>query len=373
VSGDGEDETERAEAVSAAHRFRLEAEPDGLRALSSGPEAGNIHQSWVVTCSAPARRYLLQRINTAVFPDPDALMANVVTVTEHVRQRLAAEGGDVERGVVSLVATTAGGWLWPGASGPWRCFRFVEDSYSRATAVTAGQSYGVGQAFGRFQRLLLDLDPGALGVTIPGFHDPARRLAALERAVADDPAARAAEAAAEVEAVLAHRRLLERAERVERRGQLRITHNDCKVSNVLFDGRGTGALCVVDLDTVMAGRLAWDFGDMVRSATCPVGEDEVDLSRVVCDVDAFGALWRGYMSEAGGFVDEAERELLGGAGALVTFEQAARFLADHLEGDSYYRVRRPNHNLDRARTQLRLLESILDHEHELTSIVGGGP
>ncbi len=362
-------EDERA-ARQVCENFTLPRPTMAVRSLAAEPEAGNIHQSWVVTCGKPSRgRYLLQRINTAVFPDAERLMDNVVAVTAHMRSRLVAEGADPERGTLEVVPTVEGRFLWWRNGTPWRCYRFVERSRSRPVVTTAEGAYQVGTAYGRFQRLLVDMDPQALAVTIPHFHDPAGRLDAFTDALSADRVGRGGSARAEIDELMSHASLAEQAGPASLSTAVRITHNDCKVSNVLFDTADDRALCVVDLDTVMPGRLVWDFGDMVRSATCPVGEDEVDLTRVACDPGLFDGLCRGYLAQAEAFIDETERRWLGLAGALVTFEQALRFLTDYLDGDRYYRVSHPSHNLDRARAQLRLLTSILDQERHLSALV----
>jgi Ser/Thr protein kinase RdoA (MazF antagonist) len=332
---------------------------------------GNINLTYLVTTRRNVR-YLLQRLNPEVFPDPDLLMANVAGVTAHLRTRLEAAGRvDLDRRVVTLVPTHDGQMWWQAPDGAlWRCMRFIERAHSAVVVASAAQAFEAGRAFGELHRLLVDFDPAQLGETIPAFHDPEGRLSVLDRVVNADPVGRAAAVEEEVGFVLDHRRLAGEGRRlVGPDVPVRVVHNDAKVDNVLFDDDSARAVCVTDLDTVMPGSILWDVGDLLRTATCPASEDEPDLDKVRLDLDLARAMFNGYRREAAGWITPQEVALLSLAGAVLVFEQALRFLTDYLAGDVYFRVFRPGQNLDRSRAQVRLLASILEQMQALEAVV----
>jgi len=254
----------------------------------------------------------------------------------------------------------------------WRVYPFISRTSVREHVATRTQARQTGRAFGTFQRLLASYDGPPLHETIQCFHDTARRVQALERAVCDDWAGRVAGAREEIADALAHRELAAVLPPLLASGAVpaRIAHNDAKSSNVLLDERTGKALCVVDLDTVMPGSALYDFGDLVRSATSPTAEDEPDTTRVGARLELFEGLAEGFIEEAGGILTRAERGLLVLAGRIITFEQAVRFLTDHLDGDRYYRTGYPGHNLVRCRTQLALLASLERLEARFREVVG---
>lgn len=336
---------------------------------------GHIHDSYVLRYERPDGpvRFLLQRINPRVFPQPGLLMDNIARVTGHLAERLRAAGAaDLERRVLTLIPTRAGAWFCRDRRGEcWRLYRFVEGVRVVLTVQTPQQAEQAGRAFGEFHRLLADFPADQLHETLPHFHDTPRRLAALEEAVAADECGRAARAAAEIEFAAAQRGLADALLSPLRAGEIpqRVVHNDAKVSNVLFDAESDLALGVVDLDTVMPGTVLYDFGDMVRSMTCPADEDEPDLRRVAVQLPLFAALVHGYLARAREFLTPRERELLVAAGCVITFEQGVRFLTDFLQGDRYYKTSCPDHNLRRCRTQFRLLRSLLAEQPQLHEAV----
>ena len=352
-------EVERVAAVARRFTFAGEfvrAEPWG---------SGHIQESYCVVCSAKgtSQRYLLQRINRAIFHDVPALMENIRRVTEHLADRVKGQP-EAERRVLHLVPTHTG-QLWHEEHGGecWRGYRMIVRTRSFETVGSPEQAFAAARAFGEFQAQLADLPPPRLAETIPDFHNTPKRLAALEQAIRDNVARRATDAHAEVEFALSRRQLagvLVTAGLPER-----IVHNDTKLNNVLFDEVDGRALCVIDLDTVMPGLAPCDFGDMVRTATCSAAEDERDLAKVTMQLPLFEALLHGYVSAAGGFLTAAEKSLLGAAGKVITYEQGVRFLTDHLAGARYYRVQRMGHNLDRCRAQFALLASMERQEAEM--------
>ena len=352
----------------------LELLPDRTLEAVELLKRGHIHDTIVANCRSSAglgERFVVQRVNAAVFRDPDALTANVVRVTSHVRDALRARAVvDVARRCLDPVISPAGSALHRGRDGElWRAFPFIEGTHAIDTPESPEQAAAAARAFGGFVADLADLDPAQLAETIPHFHDLAWRCTALEAARHADPVGRAREVSAELAAV--HRAadgLLATPELAPGALPRRVVHNDCKLNNLLLDDRSGEALCVVDLDTVMPGTVLFDFGELARTGACPAAEDEVDLARVRVDRELFTALAHGFVAGARGLLTATEVRALALAGPLMALENGVRFLTDHLEGDHYFRIARPGHNLDRARAQLRLAERMLEAERELRAV-----
>jgi len=308
---------------------------------------------------------VVQRINTTVFPDPEALARNLERVTRHLARAAGPGGRALELvhapGGATAVRDLAGHW--------WRGFPFLEGSHSVERASSPAQAERLARAFGGFLSDVGELDPAELAVVIHGFHDLAARLAALEDAEQRDPLGRAGGTAPELDSARALAARIDLA--AEAALPLRVVHNDCKLNNLLVDAASGAPLCVVDLDTVMPGRALYDFGELVRSAASTAAEDEPDASRMDFDFELFAGLARGFVAGARGGLAPEEIRSLALAGPRMALENGVRFLADHLEGDRYFPVHRPGHNLDRARTQLRLAERMLDRAAELRDRVRG--
>lgn len=338
---------------------------------------GHINDSFRVTFGHRGRqaRYLLQRINDEVFGDPASVMENIERVTAHIAGVLERDGiEDVGRHVLRPIRSREGATHHRDAAGGyWRLYRWIDGSRVCSAVATPEQVRQAGRAFGLFQRQLADYAGPRLHETIPNFHDTPRRYAALDRAIDADASDRASSAKAEIRFAMSHRGAAGDLIDAQRRGELpeRIVHNDAKIDNVLFDASSGDALCVVDLDTVMPGLAVCDFGDMVRSMSGGFAEDEADLSKVGVCLPLFEGLARGYLETAGATLTAAERERLVAAGTLISLEQGVRFLTDYLDGDRYYKTSRPGQNLDRCRTQFRLVESIADHEGPMEAVVRG--
>jgi Ser/Thr protein kinase RdoA (MazF antagonist) len=355
---------ERVGAIGA--RFRIAGELVDARAHGSG----HIHDTFLAEYAAGggSLRYVLQRINSAVFRNPEALGSNAVRITQHLRGKLEARGApDRERRCLGVVPTRDGLPSCVDDTGEhWRAFRFIEGTRTCDTIEDAHQALEAGRAFGVFAADLVDLPGPPLAVTIPGFHDLAGRFARLQEAVRADTRGRASAAAAEIG--LASRRYDDLESALAEAGCAalpeRIVHNDCKLNNLLLDAQTGEGLCVIDLDTVMAGTVLCDFGELVRTGTCRSPEDERNLASMAFEPDLFAALAAGYLAGARSFLEDAEILALPLAGPALTLENAVRFLADHLSGDVYFRIHREAHNLDRARAQLRLLELMLQHSAE---------
>ncbi len=314
-------------------------------------EGGHINATWIVEAGP---RWVLQRINERVFPDPVAVMRNVAALLAwHAR---ASRSGIV---LPRLLATRDGAaWVEDRMRGVWRCWAFEEGTVSRTEVDGPGTAREAGRAFGGFLAAVAGYDGPPLAETIPGFHDTPARLRVLASVAAADPVGRTAGARAELAAVAARAHLADRLTGPLAAGVLprRVVHNDAKVANVLFDAGDGRARAVLDLDTVMPGTALWDVGDLLRSSASRAAED-ADPRDVHAEPALVEAVLAGWLEGAGAAVVPAERERLLLAGRVITLEQAARFLADHLAGDRYYAVREPGHNLRRARTQLALLAS----------------
>lgn len=338
--------------------------------------SGLINATFRVTVRRPdgdRADFILQRVNARVFADPQAVMGNVERVTRHVAGRLAAEDpARLERSLRLCPTRDGRPFRIDGAGDLWRCFPAIAGCRTHDVVGTPRQAGEAARAFGEFQRLLSDLPACELVETIPRFHDTPHRYARLREVAAADPCGRSGGVGGELAF------LRERADDLGRivdglaDGTIprRVTHNDTKINNVLFDIDRDVAVCVIDLDTVMPGSLLHDFGDLVRSSVNPAGEGERDLTRVGVRMPVFEALAAAYLEELGDELWPRERELLAESARLITLELAIRFLTDHLEGDRYFRSVRPGQNLDRCRAQLRLAGEMEARMDEMERIVG---
>lgn len=336
---------------------------------------GHINETYMATYNQGGTlvRYIHQKVNQSVFKDPVAVMENLMRVTTHVRKRLDSEGArDVTRRVLTVVPSRDGGPFWRDAAGEyWRTFVFVERAQTFESVQTERQAYEAGKAFGRFQQLVVDLPGKRMHETIPHFHNTRRRFTALQGVVKSDPYGRVRVAQREVDTALGMEPMVDVLLEALGKGRIpeRVAHNDTKFNNVMLDWETGEALCVLDLDTVMPGSVLYDFGDMVRTTTSPTLEDEKDLGKVQMRMPMFEALAHGYLESTAPFLTPEERGLMVFAGKLITFTIGIRFLTDYLSGDKYFRIHRPEHNLDRARTQLKLVESISAQEKAMEAVV----
>jgi hypothetical protein len=338
---------------------------------------GHINETYSATYDQGGMRvrYIHQKINKGVFKNPPTLMKNVMRVTHHIRCKLEAENArDITRRSLIVIPTRNGQSFYRSRDGEfWRTFVFIEGVQTFESVQSPGQAFQAGRAFGEFQNLLVDLPGGRLNETIPDFHDTRKRFTALQQAIEKDHYNRARDAQAEIKFALHRGALVDVILDAMAKGQIpeRITHNDTKFNNVMLDTLTGEAKCVVDLDTVMPGCALYDFGDMVRTTTSPTLEDEKDLSKVKMHMPIFKQLARGYLSSAGKFLTRAEKSHLAFSGKLITFEIGIRFLTDYLSGDTYFRIHRADHNLDRCRTQFKLVESIEQQEKAMQKFVNG--
>jgi hypothetical protein len=353
------------QAASAARQFQIDGEFSSATPYGSG-HINDTYCAVFLHAGVPSR-FILQRINTGIFRNPAALMENIQRVTSHLAAQLSGEP-DSDRRVLTLIPARDGRvWHEDAEGGDWRVYRFIERARTFDTIASTEQAFQAARAFGLFQKMLVDMPLPRLHSTIPDFHHTPKRFMAFARALAADTAGRAILVKPEIEFAFARQSMA--SVLLDANLPERITHNDTKFNNVMFDDATGEGICVVDLDTVMPGLALYDFGDMVRSATSPADEDEQDLSRVSMQFPMYEALVRGYLSSAGSFLTNGEKQHLAFAGKLIAFEQGIRFLTDYLAGDVYYKVHRAGHNLDRCRTQFKLVESIEQQEERMNRLV----
>ncbi|MFC7336442.1 phosphotransferase enzyme family protein [Haloferula chungangensis] len=338
-------------------------------------ETGHINSTWKVgfeTEDGEVRRFILQRINASVFKDPMGVMRNVERVTRHINERVMRKKEDVSGQTLALYPGRDGRfWVPDEADGIWRCYNFIEGCRTYDVVENEGQAYQAARAFGAFQDLVSDLSPELLVETIPGFHDTRSRYEHLMAVVEENACGRVAEVGEELAFIREREGEVDRVLNLLGRGDipLRITHNDTKINNVMIDEASDEAVCVIDLDTVMPGSVLYDFGDLVRTAVSPAEEDETELSKIVVRMPIFEALVDGYLSSAGGFLNDSEVTNLAFSAKLITLEVAMRFLTDHLEGDRYFKIHHAGHNLERCRAQLRLVAELEGKMGEMEACV----
>ena len=337
--------------------------------------SGHINSTFRATYELPdgsRQRYIIQQINSSVFKDPHAVMRNVERVTRHINSKVLRVKKDLGGQTLNLYPARGGNfWTEGDGGGIWRCYNFIEGCLTYDVVENTRQAYQAARAFGSFQDLVSDLPAADIVETIPDFHDTRKRFERLIAVAALDPCGRLESAREEYDFIVARGSAVSRLLNLRDEGAIpvRVTHNDTKINNVMIDADSDEAVCVIDLDTVMPGLSLYDFGDLVRSATSPAAEDERDLSLVRMQMPMFEALVEGFLDSAGGFLNEAELSNLAFSGKLITLETGIRFLTDYLEGDIYFKIHRPGQNLDRCRTQLKLVERIEEQEPVMESFV----
>ncbi len=320
----------------------------------------------------PCRRFILQRMSAAAFKRPDQLMENIIGVTDYLGREIEKHGGDRSREALEVLRPKNGEPFYTDSQGgAWRLYPFVEDTICYQSAQTPELFAASGRAFGRFQRLLRDYPAGTLHETIPHFHDTEDRLAKLKAAVAADKLGRAAECQKEIEFCLAREADCSVALDALRQGRvpLRVTHNDTKLNNVLMDKDTGVGMCIIDLDTVMPGLAINDFGDSIRFGANHSAEDETDLTKVELDVELFAVYAAAFLEGAEGSLTDEEIALLPWGAKLMTLECGIRFLTDYLVGDEYFHISREKYNLDRCRTQFKLVADMEANWQRLQDIV----
>ncbi|MDR2907745.1 MAG: aminoglycoside phosphotransferase family protein [Bacteroidales bacterium] len=332
---------------------------------------GHINDTFLVKNTAGEAKYILQRINHTIFKDVDMLQNNIGTATLHIREKLVAAGEtDIKRKVLNFLPIKSSDktYFFDGEN-YWRVCNFIRGSKTYEE-VTPELSYEAGKAFGRFQSMLSDLPEGTFGEIIPNFHNMEFRLKQFQEAIKTNAAGRLSEVQGLVDVLLRRAETYCIQERLYREGQLmkRVNHCDSKVNNILFSESGE-VLCVIDLDTVMPGFVLSDIGDFIRTACNTGAEDDADLSRIHVNMDIFKAYTRGYLETASVFLTPLEKQLLPYGGRLLTYMQTVRFLTDYLNGDTYYKIHSPKHNLQRTLAQFKFLQELEDHTAEMDAFV----
>lgn len=351
-------------------QFAVEGE--FIRAVPYG--TGHINDTYVgeFNTRTTTKRYVLQSINHKVFQEPEKVMENIQRVTQYARQQIIARNGDPDRETLNLVPTRSGKWFLCTTEGVyWRMYQFIPGASTYDIAQNLEQVYHAAKAFGNFQKLLDSLPGPRLHETIPNFHHTGKRFAWFLEVLARDPVNRAATVKAEIDFILKRG---EDATRVidllaQRTLPERVTHNDTKLNNVMLDDQTGEGICVIDLDTMMPGSILYDFGDLIRMGTATAAEDEPNLDKVGLELRLFELLTRGYLDATRDFLTSLELDLLVFSGRLITYEQAIRFLGDYINGDTYYKTQREGHNLDRARTQIKMLAEMERQQDAMEKIV----
>ena len=336
--------------------------------------AGHINDTFVgqFRAGAVTNRTILQSINHKVFKEPEKVMENIQRVTRYARQQIVARDGDPDRETLNLIPTRSGEWFLRTPDGVyWRMYQFIPGASTYDVAQNLEQVYHAAKAFGNFQKLLDSLPGPRLHETIPNFHHTGKRFTWFLEVLGRDPANRAAAVKAEIEFILKRGEDATRVIDLLAQGALpeRVTHNDTKLNNVMLDDQTGEGICVIDLDTMMPGSILYDFGDLIRMGTATAAEDEPDLNKVGVDLRLFEPLTRGYLDATRDFLTPQELDLLVFSGRLITYEQAIRFLGDYINGDTYYKIQREGHNLDRARTQIKMLSEMERQQDEMEKIV----
>ena len=336
--------------------------------------SGHINDTFRLTYTTAEgmKYYILQRMNKSVFANPEELMENVKGVTSWLRKKIQENGGDVERETLNLVSDKEGHPYYKDSMGEyWRVYLFIENATCFDLVENENDFYQSAVAFGHFQRLLADYPAETLHETIKDFHNTVVRFQNFCKSVETDVCGRAADVQKEIQFVMEREKLAHVLCDLQAEGKLplRVTHNDTKLNNVMIDDQTGKAICVIDLDTVMPGLSANDFGDSIRFGATTAAEDERDLSKVHFDLHLYEVFVKGFIEGCGGALTELEMEMLPMGAILMTFECGMRFLADHLEGDHYFKIHRENHNLDRCRTQFQLVSEMEDKLPEMKAIV----
>jgi len=335
--------------------------------------SGHIHDTFrIETVEKDKDNYILQRINNRIFRNIPELQDNIERVTVHLRKKISSiPGSDIKRECLQLIPAKNGkSWIVDNQGSYWRMMVFIKGHRSYDIVDSPNKAFEGGKAIGRFQALLTDLPGKPLYDTIPFFHDIKKRLSTFLSTLKEDPAGRVRETVAETEFILSRSDNMRIIHKLGSEGKIpvRITHNDTKFNNILFD-ENDKSLCIIDLDTVMSGYFHSDFGDAIRTGSNIASEDEKDLLKVKMDINLFEAYAEGYLSETRNTLNAVEKEYLAFAPLLMTYEQALRFLTDYIDGDRYYKIHHEQHNLQRTRAQLKLVESMEEQYEAMKKII----
>lgn len=358
------------DALQIAGLFEVEGEIESV----AGHGNGHINDTMLVTCrdGEKYKKYILQRINHEIFKKPREVMENIIGVTEFLRKKIEKAGGDPERETMRVVMAKDGTSCQKLEDGTyWRMYRFIGGATSYDAVKEPKDFYETALSFGHFQKMLEDYPAETLHETIPNFHNTADRLANFKKALEADAADRAAGVQEEIRFILDREEDCRVICDMLASGEipLRVTHNDTKLNNIMIDNETGKGICIIDLDTVMPGSALYDYGDSIRFGACTGAEDERDLSKITCDLELFEVYTKGYIEGCEGSLTQTEIKMLPMGAKVITLEQGIRFLTDYLEGDHYYKTSRPGQNLDRTRTQLKMVKDMEDKWEKMAEIV----
>lgn len=334
---------------------------------------GHINSTFVLFFEKDGKteKFVLQKINTSVFTDPEKLMENIVGVTEHIRGKAEKSCAYANRCTLTFLPCKSGRYFYRDANGGcWRVYGYIDDVYTCNIIDSAEVFCNAGIAFGDFQNILADFDISRLNETIPKFHDTVSRFEDLKKAVVENRSGRLSLVRDEVDFALSREPYAHTLVDMIKSGELplRVTHNDTKLNNILFDNTSNKGICIIDLDTVMPGLSLYDFGDSIRFGANTAAEDEKDLSKVSLSLELFEAYTKGYLQSAGQALCALEKEYLTFSAMLMTYECGIRFLTDYLNGDTYFKTDYPEHNLVRCRTQFALVKDMEKKERQMKEI-----
>ncbi|HIS68686.1 MAG TPA: aminoglycoside phosphotransferase family protein [Candidatus Gallacutalibacter stercoravium] len=365
---------EREIAISkleeAAGQFCFQGEIAAAKPFGNG----HINDTFLITCKEgeKTQRYILQHLNQEVFQQPELLMENVVNVTQYLRKMVLQQGGDPQREVLNVVPTRSGQWLYCDSVGSyWRSYSFIEGTECLDEVEKPEQFYESAYVCGKFQSMLADYPAATLHETIPDFHNTPVRFETFCKAVQADVCGRAKFAQKEIDFVMRHKEDTHALTDLLQAGQLplRVTHNDTKLNNIMLDKETGKGLCIVDLDTVMPGLSLYDYGDSIRFGASTAAEDEPDLDKVHLDLTLFETYTKGFLDACGANLTAKELEMLPMGAKVITLECGMRFLTDYLQGDTYFKIHREGHNLDRCRTQFKLVAEMEEKWADMQRIV----
>ena len=336
--------------------------------------SGHINDTFLVIVKEgdAEKKYILQRMNHEIFKDVDGLMNNVSVVTAYLRDIIIKEGGDPERETLNLVPDVNGNLHHIDSIGShWRVYLFISDATTYNQVEKIEDFYQSAKAFGHFQNLLAGYPVEKLVETIPAFHDTPKRFETFLQAVEEDVCGRAASVQEEIAFVMDRKDELGAVMDLQRAGKMpyRVTHNDTKLNNIMIDDNTGEAVCVIDLDTIMPGASVFDYGDSIRFGANTAAEDETDLSKVTISLELFEAYTKGFLEGCAGKLTDVEVKMLPMGAKLMTFECGMRFLTDYLQGDTYFKIHREGHNLDRCRCQFALVKDMEAKWDEMAKIV----
>lgn len=351
---------ERSQIDEAIGNFRFE----GILVEEHPYGSGHINDTFLLRfqiADMGSIRVILQRMNSEIFQNPEELMENILGVTSYLRERIIENGGDPDRETLNVIKAVDGKPFYIDSKGNyWRAYKFIEGATSYDKVEKPEDFYESAVSFGNFQRLLADYPAETLHETIKGFHDTKARFQVFKDTVKRDVMGRAEGVKKEIQFVLDHEDLADIFSDMQAKGEipLRVTHNDTKLNNIMIDDKTRRGICVIDLDTVMPGLAMNDFGDSIRFGASTAAEDETDLDKVSCDMGLFELYTKGFVEGCGGKLTKREIELMPVGAKVMTFECGMRFLTDYLDGDNYFKIHREGHNLDRCRTQFKLVQDM---------------